>query len=76
MGDSRAAGQQAQNRIQQKIRNSGCDFALITHSEQRRTSSSRESTVMTERMRRGLTVEISSELKALLEKACNLFPRS
>src|SRR6266478_271394 len=51
------------------------DLALITHGEQRRSSSRRESTVMTERMRRGLTGEISSELKAVLEKARNLFAR-
>jgi len=52
------------------------DLALITHGEQRRSSSRRESTVMTERMRRGLTGEISSELKAVLEKARNLFAKS
>jgi nuclear pore complex protein Nup188 len=52
------------------------DLALITHGEQRRSSSRRESTVLTERMRRGLTGEISSELKAVLEKARNLFAKS
>jgi nuclear pore complex protein Nup188 len=43
------------------------DSASINHGERR--ASRRESTVMTERMRRGLTGEISSELKAVLEKA-------
>ena len=54
----------------------GVDLALITHGEQRRSSSRRESTVLTERMRRGLTGEISSELKAVLEKARNLLAKS
>jgi nuclear pore complex protein Nup188 len=36
----------------------------------------RESTVLTERMRRGLTGEISSELKAVLEKARTLLAKS
>jgi nuclear pore complex protein Nup188 len=52
------------------------DLALITHGEQRRSSSRRESTVMTERMRRGLTGEISSELKAVLERARSLFAKN
>jgi hypothetical protein len=56
-----------------RLGHSGCDFALITHGEQRRTSSRRELTVMMERMRKGLTVEISSELQTVLEKARNLF---
>ncbi|KAH9998258.1 hypothetical protein BJV77DRAFT_1058719 [Russula vinacea] len=50
------------------------DLALITHSDQRRSSS--RPTVMTERMRRGLTGEISSELKAVLEKARTLLAKS
>ena len=54
----------------------GGDSTLISHSEQRRSSSRRESTVMTERMRRGLTGEISSELKAVLEKARTLLAKS
>jgi len=36
----------------------------------------REPTVMTERMRRGLTGEISGELKAVLEKARGLLAKS
>ena len=52
------------------------DLALMTHSEQRRSPSLRESTVMTERMRRGLTGEISSELKAVLEKVHTLLTKS
>jgi hypothetical protein len=43
-------------------------LALITHGKQRRSSSCREPTVMTERVKRGLTGEILSELKAVLEK--------
>jgi len=51
----------------------GCDSASlsigINHHGVERRASRREPTVMTERMRRGLTGEISSELKAVLEKA-------
>jgi nuclear pore complex protein Nup188 len=51
----------------------GCDTASlsigINHHGVERRASRREPTVMTERMRRGLTGEISSELKAVLEKA-------
>jgi nuclear pore complex protein Nup188 len=50
------------------------DSASISHSERR--ASRRESTVMTERMRRGLTGEISSELRAVLEKAHGLMAKS
>ena len=52
------------------------DLALIIQSHQRCSSSRRESTVMTERMRRGLIVEISNELKAVLEKARTLAKRT
>jgi nuclear pore complex protein Nup188 len=41
-----------------------------------RRASRREPTVMTERMRRGLTGEISSELKAVLEKARAVLAKS
>lgn len=52
----------------------GCDSASLSisinhHGGVERRASRREPTVMTERMRRGLTGEISSELKAVLEKA-------
>jgi nuclear pore complex protein Nup188 len=50
------------------------DSASIHPSERR--ASRRESTVMTERMRRGLTGEISSELKAVVEKAHSLLAKS
>lgn len=50
------------------------DSASINPSDRR--ASRRESTVMTERMRRGLTGEISSELKAVLEKARNVLAKS
>ena len=50
------------------------DTASMHPSERR--ASRRESTVMTERIRRGLTGEISSELKTVLEKARNLLAKS
>jgi nuclear pore complex protein Nup188 len=50
------------------------DSAGINHGERRATR--REPTVMTERMRRGLTGEISSELKAVLEKARTVLAKS
>jgi nuclear pore complex protein Nup188 len=50
------------------------DSASIHPSERR--ASRRESTVMTERMRRGLTGEISSELKVVVEKARSLLAKS
>jgi hypothetical protein len=70
--DSRAAGLRSGRRTgcNRGLGRSGCDFALITHGEQRRASSRREPTVMTERVRRWLTVEMG------LKKARNLFARS
>jgi len=53
----------------------GGDSASLNHGGERRASR-RESTVLTERMRRGLTGEISSELKAVLEKARALLAKS
>ncbi|SRR5712691_11066659 len=50
------------------------DSASVNHGERR--SARRESTVMTERMRRGLTGEISSELKVVLEKARTVLAKS
>jgi nuclear pore complex protein Nup188 len=50
------------------------DSASVHHGERR--SARRESTVMTERMRRGLTGEISSELKVVLEKARTVLAKS
>lgn len=50
------------------------DTASMNQSERR--GPRREPTVMTERMRRGLTGEISSELKAVLEKARSLLAKS
>jgi nuclear pore complex protein Nup188 len=46
----------------------------VGHGERR--TARRESTVMTERMRRGLTGEISSELKVVLEKARTVLAKS
>ncbi|KAI9507509.1 hypothetical protein F5148DRAFT_1299700 [Russula earlei] len=57
------------------MEDAGGDPANTNHSE-RRAASRRESTVLTERMRRGLTVEISGELKAVLEKARALLAKS
>jgi len=54
----------------------GGDSASLSHGSERRVASRRESTVLTERMRRGLTGEISSELKAVLEKARALLAKS
>ena len=48
----------------------------INHHGVERRASRREPTVMTERMRRGLTGEISSELKAVLEKARTVLAKS
>jgi len=53
----------------------GGDSVSLSHGGERRASR-RESTVLTERMRRGLTGEISSELKAVLEKARTLLAKS
>lgn len=50
------------------------ESASVNHGERR--AARRESTVMTERMRRGLTGEISSELKAVLEKARTVLAKS
>jgi len=50
------------------------DSASVNHGERRTVR--RESTVMTERMRRGLTGEISSELKVVLEKARTVLAKS
>ena len=50
------------------------DSASVNHGERR--TARRESTVMTERMRRGLTGEISSELKVVLEKARTVLAKS
>jgi len=50
------------------------DSASVNHGERR--TARRESTMMTERMRRGLTGEISSELKAVLEKARTVLAKS
>lgn len=51
------------------------DSVSVNHHGERR-SARRESTVMTERMRRGLTGEISSELKVVLEKARTVLAKS
>lgn len=50
------------------------DSVSVNHGERRTVR--RESTIMTERMRRGLTGEISSELKAVLEKARSVLAKS
>jgi len=50
------------------------ESAGVNHGERR--AARRESTVMTERMRRGLTGEISSELKVVLEKARTVLAKS
>jgi len=52
----------------------GDSAGVNNHGERR--SARRESTVMTERMRRGLTGEISSELKVVLEKARTVLAKS
>jgi len=54
----------------------GGDSASLNHQSERRGAPRREPTVMTERMRRGLTGEISGELKAVLEKARGLLAKS
>ena len=52
----------------------GGDTASMNTSERR--GPRRETTVMTERMRRGLTGEISGELKAVLERARSLLAKN
>ena len=54
----------------------GGDSASVGVGHGERRTARRESTVMTERMRRGLTGEISSELKVVLEKARTVLAKS
>lgn len=54
----------------------GVDSVSLNQSERRGGQRREQTVVMTERMRRGLTGEISGELKAVLEKARGLLAKS